>query len=40
MYDVVSRLYKNGKIDNNYLDIAISLEWITEEQKQEIVSTS
>lgn len=40
MYDVVNRLYKNEKINDSYLDIAINLGWINEEQKQQIVSTS
>lgn len=38
MYEVVGRLYKSGKINNKYLDVAIGLGWITQEQKQQIVN--
>lgn len=39
MYEVVKRLYKSGKIDNAYLDIAINLGWITGEEKEQIINT-
>lgn len=39
MYETVKRIYLNGKIDETGLDRAVTLGWITEEQKQEIIDS-
>jgi len=39
MLKTVERLYKNGKVDLGGLNRAVTLGWITEEEKQTIVET-
>lgn len=40
MYDRVKKLYiDEGKIDETGLSKAVTLGWITEEQKQEIINS-
>jgi len=38
LFETLKRLYKEGKLTEEGLNNAISKGWITEEQKQEIVS--
>lgn len=37
MFETLKRLYLEGSIDNEKLQKAITLNWISEEQKQEII---
>ena len=37
MFDRLKVLYSQGKIDNDMLDKAVALGWITEVQKAEII---
>lgn len=38
MYERVKRLYMDGALTEAGLDRAVRLKWITEEQKEEIIS--
>lgn len=38
MYETLKRLYQNGRISVEKLEIAVSKGWITEEQKNQITS--
>jgi len=37
MYNILKKLYENGKLTIEQLENAVSKGWITEEQKLEIV---
>lgn len=38
MYETLKRLYQNGRISVEKLEIAVSKGWITEEQKKQITT--
>lgn len=38
MYDTLLRMYLAGSLDEDGLDRAVTKGWITEEQKQQILS--
>lgn len=38
MYETLKRLYQNGRISIEKLEIAVSKGWITEEQKNQITT--
>lgn len=37
MYERLKRLYRNGEINENGLEKAVTKGWITEEQKEKII---
>lgn len=39
MYETLKRLYKNGKIGETELDVAVTKGWITQAQKLEIMAS-
>lgn len=39
MFETLKRLYQEGKLSENGLNNAVLKGWITEEQKQEIISS-
>lgn len=39
MFEMVQRLYLNKQIDLSGLERAVTLKWITEEEKQKIIGT-
>lgn len=39
MYERLLILYKNGRLTNDALDIAVTKEWIKEEQKAAIIAS-
>lgn len=39
MYDLLASMYRNGQIDKTYLDKAVTLGWITQEQEDEITGS-
>ena len=38
MFETLKRLYQQGKIDADKLQVAVTKGWITETQKAEIIS--